>query len=187
LAGETGQWTIVSSSNYAGIIISNPSSPTSAYTLSASGAGTTKLRWTVTNTNGCSSYDEMIITNRGGLNSISAGSDQTLGNCYSTTQSTKMAATFGGGLITNTGKWTVVTGPNVPIFADDTSNTTNVSNLIEGVYTVRWTVTNFCEIGSDDVQITVPAPVGNNSNASIFPGSTIYCDSRTSIVLTGNN
>jgi gliding motility-associated-like protein len=186
LAGETGQWTIVSSSNYAGIIISNPSSPTSAYTLSASGAGTTKLRWTVTNTNGCSSYDEMIITNRGGLNSISAGSDQTLGNCYSTTQSTKMAATFGGGLITNTGKWTVVTGPNVPIFADDTSNTTNVSNLIEGVYTVRWTVTNFCEIGSDDVQITVPAPVGNNSNASIFPGSTIYCDSRTSIVLTGN-
>jgi gliding motility-associated-like protein len=186
LAGETGQWTIVTPSNDAGIIISDPSSPTSGFTLLASGAGSTTLRWTVTNTNGCTSFDEMTITNRGGLSTISAGPDQTLGNCYSTTQSTTMAATFGGGLAGSTGKWTVVTGPNVPVFADDTSNTTQVSNLIEGVYTLRWTVTNVCEIGTDNMQITVPAPVGNNSNATITPGNTTYCDSRTSIVLTGS-
>jgi gliding motility-associated-like protein len=186
LAGETGQWTIVSSGNDAGIIIASPSSPTSGYTLPASGVGTTTLRWTVTNSNGCSSFDEMTITNRGGLLTISAGPDQVLGNCYSTTQSTTMAATFGGGLITDLGKWTVVTGPNVPTFADDTSNTTQVSNLIEGVYILRWTVTSICATGFDQVQITVPAPVGNNSNATITPGNTTYCDSRTSIVLTGS-
>jgi gliding motility-associated-like protein len=186
LAGETGQWTIVTPSNDSGIIISDPSTPTSGYTLPASGAGSSTLRWTVTNTNGCTSFDEMTITNRGGLSTISAGPDQTLGNCYSTTQSTTMAATFGGGLITNTGKWTVVTGPNVPFFVDNTLNTTQVLNLIEGIYILRWTVTNVCEIGTDDMQITVPAPVGNNSNATISPGNTIYCDSRTSIVLTGS-
>jgi gliding motility-associated-like protein len=187
LAGETGQWTIVSTSNYAGIIITDPSSPTSGYTLQPSGVGTTTLRWTVTNTNGCSSFDEMTITNRGGLSTVTAGPDQTLGNCYSTTQSTVLAGTFGGGFIAEAqGKWTVVTGPNIPIFADDASNTTPVSNLIEGVYTLKWTVTNLCAIGLDTMQITVPEPVGNNSNATISPGNTIYCDARTTIVLTGS-
>ena len=77
-SGETGEW----SGGGNGIAIVNPSSPTSQIIITGNGSGSTTLRWTITNSNGCSSYAEVVITNRGGILPVTAGINQTLGHCY---------------------------------------------------------------------------------------------------------
>lgn len=61
-ANENGAWTIVGANN-AGVTLGSTTSPTSSISLAATSAGTTTLRWTISNTNGCSSYDDVVITN----------------------------------------------------------------------------------------------------------------------------
>ena len=88
---ETGTWT----GSGGGVTVNSVNSPTSSLTITGGSSGPVTLRWTITNTNGCSSYDEVIITNRGGL-AVSAGSNQNLGHCYSTTQSTTLSGSYAG-------------------------------------------------------------------------------------------
>jgi gliding motility-associated-like protein len=167
--GQTGTWTIVSGS---GVTINSPNNPTSTITITAPVS--------------CASSDDVTVTNLGGVSPVSAGPDQTLSNCYSTTQSTSMNGTSAGdGTGGQIGTWTVVSGPNVPTIANANSNTTSVSNLIAGTYVFRWTVTGPCASGSDLVTIIVPPPTSSVTSAS--GSSQTFCDGRTSAVLVGNN
>jgi len=185
VGGETGLWSVVGSNN--GVTINSASSPTSTVNLSPGSAGNTTLRWTVTNPSGCFAFDDVLITGYGGVSPVNAGADIFVSRCYSTTTFTSMAATFGGnGTGSQMGVWTIISGPNIPVISNPVSNSTIVSNLIEGTYTLRWTVTGPCDNGSDDVQIIVPAPVGSNTAASTSSTQT-YCDARSTVTLTANS
>lgn len=53
-------------------------------------------------------------------------------------------------------KWTQISGPNTATIQTPNAATTNVSNLIAGVYVFRFTITdNFGLVGTDDKNVTV--------------------------------
>ncbi|MCX6277602.1 MAG: hypothetical protein NT004_05865, partial [Bacteroidetes bacterium] len=189
-SGETGLWT--GSGN--GVTVDTPTDPHSTLTISGTAAGNTTLRWTITSTPvpphaTCSTYDDVVITNLGGITPVTAGGDQTLSHCYSTTQSATLAGSYAG-LYTSGqgGTWTVVSGPNVPTFANNHSNSTTVSGLIEGTYVFRWTVIGTCASGQDEVTIIVPTPTASVTGAGVSGannGNQVFCDTRTTTVLNG--
>lgn len=188
--GETGLWTIVSGGN--GLTINTPTSPTSTIKLTAgaNNSGAAVLRWTVTNTaTSCTAFDDVTVTKISAA-PVNAGIDQTLTTCYNSTATCTLAGSYaGGGTGGSAGTWTVVTGPNVPTIANVNTYNSSVTNLIQGVYIFRWTVAGPCVSGSDDVQITVNAPVGSVSTAtaSISGSPTMpYCVAPSSIVLLGS-
>ena len=178
---ETGLWTSVWTNN--GIVVMNPNSPTSAINVSPSNSGETTLRWTIANSNGCASYDDVVITDLGGIGPVSAGPDITISTCYSTTTSTTLAASFGGNGNGQSGLWTVVSGPNIPTITVPTSRNSTVTNLIQGTYTLRWTVTGTCVNGSDDMNIFVP-PATQSLTGLNDASTQTFCDSRTTATLT---
>ena len=131
-AGETGSWAILSPNN--GISLTDASSPESEITVSGNASGATRLVWTTTNANGCSSTDTVVVTNRGGM-PVSAGPRREIDHCYSATQSTSLRGSYGGsGIDGQMGTWTIVSGPNVPSVSDIHNNNSGVSNLVEGTY-----------------------------------------------------
>ncbi|MFC4389719.1 PKD domain-containing protein [Flavobacterium quisquiliarum] len=160
--GETGHWEIVGANN-AGVIINFPNLPTSTINLPSTSCGVTTLQWVIEGPEyapgqRCRTTSQITVTNYGGVTPVSAGSDQTLSNCYTTTQSTNLTGTYGGcGLNGQSGQWTFVSGPNTPTIGSPGSNNTSVSNLVQGTYTFRWTVTGPCASGNDLVTIIVPA------------------------------
>ena len=191
-AGETGEWTLLNSApftNGAGITGDVTSgvgkyNPFSAANLNQSNSGNSWLVWKISNANGCISRDTVVVTNRGGIYTVSAGSDITLTNCYTTTQSTTLNGSFSGTLGGQTGLWTVINGPNIPTLSNPSTRNTGISNLIQGTYTLVWTVSGPCANGSDTMTLTVPAPTQSVTTASAS-GQT-FCDGRTTAVLSGN-
>lgn len=184
ISNETGVWT----GGGNGISINNPNSPTSALTISAGSSGSATLHWTITNSDGCTSTDDVIITNRGGITPVSAGSNQTLSQCYSSTQSTTLNGSYAGsGIDGQIGTWSIVSGPNIPTIVNPNSSNTSVTNLIQGTYVFRWTVTGPCASGIAQVQVTVPAPTADITQANVIGGDQVFCDPTiTSTVLSGS-
>lgn len=183
-AGETGAWTIVGGNN-AGVSIANTTFPDSQYSLPTDVAGVTTLRWTITAPNGCTSSDDITITNYGGETPVSAGADQTLSNCYTVSQSTTLNATEGGlGFGGQQGTWSMVSGPNYPNFANVHAKNTTISNLVEGTYVLRWEVVGDCASGSDEMTITVPPATQDVSNA--YAPNIRFCSGTTEAVLKGS-
>ncbi|WP_420321297.1 gliding motility-associated C-terminal domain-containing protein [Flagellimonas sp.] len=190
--GETGLWSIVGN-NDAGVTINSPSSPTTSLTLAEANAGVTTLQWTITGPDYapgqfCESSSTITVTNYGGVSVIDAGADQNLDNCYTVTQSTAMAASFGGNNINGQqGTWSFVSGPNVPTIADVNDNNSNISNLIEGSYVFRWSVSGPCATGEDTVTINVAAATQDISTASIQDDNIRFCDATiTTVTLEGS-
>jgi len=183
-AGETGQWTVVSGS---GVDFDDPTSHNTSVDFEADACGEATLRWTITSDAGCVSFDDVVVINRGGETPVSAGADQFLSECYSTTQSTNLDGSFGGcGIDGQIGTWSYVSGPNVPHIVDKNNNTTEVTGLVEGTYIFRWTVVGDCANGEGEVAITVPPPVGDVTNANAGENIEICDESITEVVLEGN-
>ncbi len=179
--GETAYWEIVGANN-AGVVINFPNLPTSTITLPETSCGTTTLQWVIEGPEysagqRCRTTSQITVTNYGGVKPVSAGADQTLSNCYTTTQSTNLTGTYGGcGLNGQNGQWTFVSGPNTPVIGSPNANNTPISNLVEGTYTFRWTVTGPCASGNDLVTITVPAAT---QDVTTLPGgdeNIFFCD-----------
>ncbi len=105
------------------------------------GKGTNILRWVITN-GGCSSTDEVLITNNAPSKSI-AGADQTI--CGDSAYLQANDPLYG------TGTWSLVSG--AASFEDASSNTTLVRNLNPGSNTLRWTTENNGCTSTDDVII----------------------------------
>ncbi len=191
-AGETGLWSIVGSNN-AGVTINSPTSPTTTLNLAETSAGNTTLQWTITGADYapgqfCESSSTITVTNYGGVSVVDAGPTQNLDNCYTVTQSTNMAASFGGNNINGqVGTWSFVSGPNTPTIANATSNNTGVSNLIEGTYEFRWSVSGPCANGQDTVTINVDPATQDISTATIQDDNIRYCDAGiTTATLVGS-
>ena len=187
-SGEIGIWTIISANN-AGVTINTPSNPHASLTLNSNVSGITKLRWTIVNINGCVSYDEVIVTNSGGVSPINAGPDQILTNCFANTTCTNLMANNGGvGYGGQQGVWSFVSGPSIPTIAPLMSPTTRVCNLTEGTYVFRYTVSGPCANGFDDVSVIVPPPTQDitQANANAFSSSTTYCGKVNTLSLIGN-
>ncbi|NOR27118.1 MAG: DUF11 domain-containing protein, partial [Lutibacter sp.] len=179
--GDAGLWTASGSS---GVVIDSPTSPTSTVTLPANSTGTSTLTWTISNPNGCSSTDTVEVTNYGGEIVADAGTDQTLSECYTSTQSTTLNGSIGGnGTGTQIGIWSFVTGPSVPTIVSPNSLNTSVTGLIEGTYVFRWTVSGPCAVGSDTVSIIVPAATQDITNANI--SNQRFCSGVTATTFVG--
>ncbi|RED26821.1 putative repeat protein (TIGR01451 family)/gliding motility-associated-like protein [Flavobacterium cutihirudinis] len=179
--GETGRWEIVGANN-AGVVINFPNLATSTITLPDTSCGVTTLQWVIEGPEfapgqRCRTTSQITVTNYGGVKPVSAGPDQTLSNCYTTTQSTNLNATYGGcGLNGQNGQWTFVTGPNTPTIGSPNSNNTSVSNLTEGTYTFRWTVTGPCASGNDLVVIIVPPATQDVTQLPGGDENIFFCD-----------
>ncbi|CAM3446471.1 PKD domain-containing protein [Flavobacterium chungbukense] len=188
--GETGYWEIVGANN-AGVVLNFPNLPTSTITLPASSCGVTTLQWVIEGPEyapgqRCRTTSQITVTNYGGVTPVSAGPDQTLSNCYTTTQTTNLNGTYGGcGLNGQNGQWSFVSGPNTPTIASPGSNNTQISNLVQGTYTFRWTAAGPCASGNDLVTITVPAAT---QDVTTLPGgdeNIFFCDNTiTQVTLT---
>lgn len=181
---ETGTWSIIGNNN-AGITISSPNTPNSSITVSGDSSGFTTLRWSINSgSSSCTSFDEVVISTLGGKMPVNAGTDITLSNCYSSTQSVKLNGSYGGNAPgQQLGTWTVISGPNVPDFANPNTNNTNVNGLVEGTYIFRWTVAGICANGIDQVTVIVPPPTADVTDVV---GQRLYfCDGRTSTILKG--
>jgi len=191
LPGETGAWTIAPGGP-TGVTVVTTTSPTSAFNFtSASQSGIVKFVWTKTNTvSGCITRDTVIVLKPGGTSAVTASAIAPTA-CYNTTTSVTLAGSYGGnGTGGQAGLWTVVSGPNMPTITTPTSATSTVTNLIQGTYVLRWTVTGPCVNGTATATFTVPAPVGAPTTASVSVQGTPampICDGRTSFVLIGNS
>ncbi|SEW49612.1 hypothetical protein [Chitinophaga arvensicola] len=183
-SGETGTWTIEGAAN--GISFNPADINRTELPISADPekAGKTTLRWTINSSNSCRSFAEVVVTNPGGVMPVDAGPNQTLNNCYSTTQHADLHATFGGNNTNGQqGTWSFLSGPTVPTFSDIHDNKAIVSNLSAGTYKLRWTVTGPCAKGADDIIITVP--VGTQSVTEAKDASAVFCDGRNATIITG--
>ncbi len=183
---ETGQWLSVTA-NDAGVTISNPIVRNTSFTTSAGSAGSTTLRWRIANTNGCSSFDDMVVTNYGGISPVVTNKLIRLDSCYSTTHCANLIGTYGGnGSGGQIGTWSQLSGPTTATISTSVNNN-NVTacNLIQGRYRFRWTVSGPCVNGSDTVLVIVPRSTSSLTGASF--GTQYFCSPVTIATLIGNS
>ena len=181
-ANEIGEWSIVGINN--GVSIQNKNNPTSSITLSGAKSGNTILRWTLTGQNGCISFSDMIITNRGGLSNVAASTPVNVNSCYSNSTSATLNANFAGsGIDGQRGFWTLYDGPSYPEILFPDSNKTAVRLLFEGTYTFLWTVEGPCQSGSTIVDVIVPAESEELSAISITNSTQTHCNQSNTITL----
>lgn len=185
--GETGVWTKISGTGpdpNAGTI----NSPNATITFAANASvQSATYRWTVSKTTGgntCSAFDDVVITNLG-TQPVNAGTDISR-SCYNVTTSATLSGSFAGASATygQSAQWQLVSGPSTPTFSSTTTRNPTVSNLVEGTYIFRYTVTGPCYSGSDDVAVVV-APASQSITSAGGGTTQTFCDGRTSVVLTG--
>ncbi len=174
---NVGTWTDIPAG---GTFSPNANDPNAIYTAPAR-PGVRRLIWTISN-GACSKPDDILINFAEPAVTVSAGPDDTLsckGKCA------VLAAAYPGFSPQN-GLWTLVSGPNIPVFSSAANPSSKVCNLVPGTYTFRWTVSGPCVNGSDDMNLyvanikTPPASLGN----VVY---TNFCDEPivSSEVLTG--
>lgn len=156
-------------------------------TMSGLVAGVYVVRLTVTDNSGATAFEEATVTVVGTNQSPSAnaGSGITL---MLPTNSTNIVGSGSDpdGSITSY-LWTQVNGPNTATITNGSSPTVTVSNLVQGVYTFRLTVTdNNGATGFANVTVTVnAAPVNNPPLANAGPDRSITLPTN-SIVINGS-
>jgi hypothetical protein len=141
----TGTWVQVSGPVQSQI--NNPLSPNTI--VSVNQPDTYVYAWTITNSNGCTSTDNIRVIFNATATPASAGPDQTVCDDLFATMS-------GNTPLVGNGEWIQVSGPDGAVFFPD-SNTPDAYLFAPepGTYVYRWTVTNQpCAPSIDDVQIT---------------------------------
>ncbi len=180
--GETGSWSFVQ--NNGNFVINNSASPTSSFSTLNSNGGTSILRWTISNTNGCSSSDDVTFVNYGGVTPVRTQDSITLSPCYSVFTGTGLYGSFAGkGVGGQSGSWNILSGPNMPSLSNTNSDSAYASGLIQGVYFFEYVVSGPCANGRDTLKVTVPPPLGALSPSGGF--ALFLCDRPTSYVLNG--
>jgi hypothetical protein len=117
------------------------------------GKGTNTFKWVISN-GGCSSSDQVVITNNSPTKAI-AGGDQTI--CGNTTNLQGNIPTVGNG------SWSLVSG--AASFNNNSLNNTTVIDLNPGSNTLRWTIENSGCKSSDDVVIYNDLPYVSNAGS----------------------
>lgn len=156
----TGTWTV---SPTGGTFSPNANAANASYTPPA-GSNIYTLTWTISN-GSCTVSDSKIIKVQAPA-TVSAGSTQTIscgGNCVTLNGSNPGIAA------PQTGLWTLVSGPSMPVFSNPNLRNSTACNLVPGSYIFRWTVDGPCLSGSSTVTVnvtntnTAPAAGGNQS------------------------
>lgn len=182
-SGETGTWTYIDNSGDVQIL--NINNPISSFSTFPSNGGISTLRWTISNVNGCSSYDEVQLTNFGGVMPVRTADSITLSQCYSVFTSSSLIGSFSGrGLGGQSAYWSALSGPNLPTMGNITTDSAFASGLIEGEYYFEYSVSGPCANGKDTLKVIVPTPLGELSPST---GQIIYlCDRPTIYVLNAS-
>ncbi|NOQ74121.1 MAG: T9SS type B sorting domain-containing protein [Crocinitomix sp.] len=111
--------------------------------------GTYEFVWEVTNGTCPPETDTMMVTVYDIPNS-NAGSDQDLCNEYDTGLNGNIAVGTAAGM------WSMEYGPSVPTFSDPSNPITPISDLVEGTYSLIWTISNgTCPDDTDTLVINV--------------------------------
>ena len=166
----TGIWTCVTNCSLPLTILSH-NSPTTI--VNGLGIGVYTFRWTTSFSNCTPSSDTVQITISDNPTVSNAGPDQTI--CG---DSTAMA---GNTPVVGTGMWTKKSGPFANIITPN-SPTTSITQLSQGTYVFKWTISNgTCPPNEDSVIVNVTA-IGTIANAG--PDQTVCA--TDSITLTGN-
>ncbi len=169
-AGETGLWEFVSGGD--GPIITNPSSPVTTITGLTSGSWVYK--WTISRGVCAASSDSVQLNINEAPSTAVAGPDQAVCNQTSVTLAAT-SPTIGDGI------WSLISGPNSPVFSDLRSPVSTLSNLITGEYILEWTTFTGvnCPESKDQVSIKVTEPAAAGSDYDTCLVGPLY--------LTGND
>ncbi len=87
--------------------------------------------------------------------------------------------------VSGSGQWAQISGPNTATVANVYDASSNISGLIEGVYTFRWIVSGgpYCPATEDEVDVTVSTPTttttGAGADQAICGGSIVYLEAGT--------
>ncbi|MBX2945146.1 MAG: tandem-95 repeat protein [Cyclobacteriaceae bacterium] len=156
-------------------------------TMSGLVAGVYVVRLTVTDNSGATAFEEATVTVIGTNQSPTAnpGSNITLTLPTNSTNIVGSGSDPDGWITAYS--WTQVSGPNTATLTNATSTTVTVSNLIQGVYTFRLTVTdNNGATGFANVTVTVnAAPVNVPPVANAGPDRSITLPTN-SIIINGS-
>jgi ribosomal protein L14 len=177
-SGTDADGTIVS---YAWTRVSGPAT----FTLGTAGAATTTLsnlvqgvytfRLTVTDNNGATGTDDVIVTVNAAANQppiANAGSNITI-TLPTNNTTLNGSGTDADGTITGYA-WTRVSGPTTFTLGTAGAATTTLTNLVAGTYVFRLTVTdNNGATGTDDVTVTVNASAPSNQSPIAIAGNNV--------------
>ena len=164
-SGGTGQWTIVEAPVGNMANFDDDTSPQTDF--NSPSIGTYLFRWTVTNGN-CEVSDLVIFDNLRAPDAADAGENQNV--CVSD------GIVLGAENPANgIGSWSVIavpTGASVPLFSSTLAANAEVTNIIAGNYTFRWTVstggTGACSDTFEDIDVLVeaaPSPTGASAQS----------------------
>ncbi len=127
--------------------IQTPNSPSTS--VSTTQPNTYVYAWTITNSNGCVSTDNVQVIYNAVATAASAGPDQTI--CDDV-----FAVMAANTPLVGNGEWILVSGPQGAVFFPDAYTPDAILFVADpGTYVYRWTITNQpCPASTDDVQIT---------------------------------
>ncbi|MCF6237845.1 MAG: hypothetical protein L3J79_03375, partial [Candidatus Marinimicrobia bacterium] len=176
-AGSTGTWSFVSGPN--GVTFDNVNDPTTNVNGLVPGSPAVyKLQWSHS-VGICDKSDTMLIRVWQAPSLADAGSDQYL--CDATT--TTMAAALPG---VGIGKWTQFAGPNTATIVDTSSNVTDITGMIPGVYRFVFTISHgTCPPETDTVDI-----INYDQLQAVGPADQTICNDGSaslSVVATGGS
>ncbi|GIQ59500.1 hypothetical protein Flavo103_26360 [Flavobacterium collinsii] len=156
-SGESGLWELVSGGD--GPVITNPTNPTT--TITGLTPGSWVYKWTISRGFCASTSDTVKLNIDEAPSPAIAGPDQTVCNQSSVT----LGATPP---VIGSGIWSLISGPNSPVFSDARSATSTLSGLITGEYILEWaTYTGInCPTNRDQVTIKVTEVAAAGSDFS---------------------
>ncbi|TPN82334.1 PKD domain-containing protein [Aquimarina algicola] len=170
--GGEGTWNLVSGGQFT---VSDPNDPTATFSNLLD--GTYVFEWVI-------AYGDCPVTTPADQVTVEIGIPPTTANIQGGDQvicaanNTSITADPLTNPTTESGVWSVVSGPNTPNISDPSSNSINVTGLTTGRYIFDWTITSnspLCPSSSDSIIVDVFAP------ASAGPDQTL-CE-VTSILL----
>ncbi|RYE13112.1 MAG: hypothetical protein EOP51_30335, partial [Sphingobacteriales bacterium] len=164
-AGETGTWTQIEGPG--GAIIGSPNAP--ATVLSGLSQGRFKFRWTVYKSDCNQSFADVTINISASPVTSIAGTNRSVCNVTEVQLGANAAGTG------NMGTWSVLSGPNSPLFTSVATPGTplsdpnaKVTNLIIGTYVLQWMIYSgpFCppSISTIEIQVAQAATAGSAQN-----------------------
>ncbi|KUJ61243.1 hypothetical protein AR687_13715 [Flavobacteriaceae bacterium CRH] len=165
-AGETGLWEFVSGGD--GPIITDPGNP--ATTVTGLTQGSWVYKWTILRGVCAVSSDTVQLNSNQAPSTAFAGSDQTVCNQTSVTLG---ATTPNAG---TSGLWSLISGPNSPVFSNVTASNSTLSGLITGEYILEWTTYTGinCPSSKDQVSIKVTEVAAAGSDYSTCLAGPLY-------------
>uniref|UniRef100_UPI0012DD9113 DUF11 domain-containing protein n=1 Tax=Aquimarina latercula TaxID=987 RepID=UPI0012DD9113 len=170
----TGTWSLVT--GIGGFTVDDINSPTATFTDLLD--GTYVFEWAV-EYGSCTTATDQVTINVGipVTPAVIQGGDQVV--CAS--DNTVITADPLNNPVTETGTWTVISGPNNPTINNPSSNSITVTDLVTGSYTFRWTTVGgspVCDPRSDfdEIQVDVFAPATAGADQDLCNVNSVFLE-----------